>query len=398
MISDFCTGFLDFVTIRVEGGSRERFLNLCRNKGVFLKNMKLCGEVLECTLRRSQFGELRPICQICGCRVKIVKKQGMRYIAFKYRKHYSFLIGILLAALIIRGINLYLWDIALNGNSLYSDQYIDNYLTSIGIRTCMRLDLIDCNWLESKIRADFDGVTWVSVSKSGTRLTISIKENDGVVETAEEQTYSNIYAGADGTVETIIVRSGTPQVKKGDTVSEGQLLVSGEIVIADAYGVEMAVLQTNADADIYIRTTIDYNDCIYRDYRQKEYTGVTRTTYIADAFGKEITIFNHRTDDDWDLSNETLDVVLFGKIALPIKLNIVKYNQYVINDKLYTDDEMTELLREKFDLYIKNLQNGVQILDNDVKISGEGDCFRMTGTISVVAPYVRFEAEVSEAD
>jgi similar to stage IV sporulation protein len=322
----------------------------------------------------------------------------MRYIAFKYRKHYSFLIGILLAALIIRGINLYLWDIALNGNSLYSDQYIDNYLTSIGIRTCMRLDEIDCNWLESKIRADFDGVTWVSVSKSGTRLTISIKENDGVVETSEKQSYSDIYAGADGTVETIIVRSGTPQVKKGDTVSEGQLLVSGEIVIADAYGVEMAVLQTNADADIYIRTTIDYNDCIYRDYRQKEYTGVTRTTLIADAFGKEITLFNHRTEDDWDVANETLDVVLFGKIALPIKLNILKYNQYVINDKLYTDDEMTELLQERFDLYIKNLQNGVQILDNDVKITGDGDCFRMTGTINVVAPYVRYEAENSGAD
>jgi hypothetical protein len=59
---------------------------------------------------------------------------------------------------------------------------------------------------------------------------------------------------------------------------------------------------------------------------------------------------------------------------------------------------MTGLLQERFDLYIKNLQNGVQILDNDVKINSEGDCFRMTGVINVIAPFVSYDADVSEAD
>ena len=378
------------ISIMVLGDNKERFINLCRNKDVYMWDIRISEDSIICMIKRKQFASLRPICRITGCRVKIIKKQGIKYAAFKYRKHYSFIIGIVIAALIIKWINMYVWDIEFTGNSMYSDQYIDNYLASIGIENGIRIRSIDCRWLEHKIREDFDEVTWASVSLNGTRVMISLKENDGVRIQNKEEIYGDICSSDNGVVESVIVRSGTPMVKKGDEVTQGQVLVSGRIVISDAYGEEIETIDTNVDADVFIRTDIQYSDCIYRNYIDKEYTDKKRTTYTIDVYGKEITLLKHNLDDNWDIVNDEINPKLFGKISLPVRINIARYNQYITIDRLYEDEQMERILNERFDSYIKNLQNSVQILDNDVKIIKEDGYYEMSGVIHIISPSVQY--------
>ena len=80
------------------------------------------------------------------------------------------------------------------------------------------------------MREDFDEITWVAAAVKGNHLYISIKENDsfeGGIKSTEIP--ENIIASDDGTIESIITRSGTPLVKKGDNVEKGQVLVSGVV-------------------------------------------------------------------------------------------------------------------------------------------------------------------------
>ncbi len=378
------------ISIMILGDNKERFINLCRNKDVCMWNLRISDDGIICMIKRKQFAALRPICRITGCRVKILKKQGIKYAAFKYRKHYSFIIGIMIAALIIKWVNMYVWDIEFSGNNMYSDQYINNYLASIGIENGIHIRNIDCEWLEHKIREDFDEVTWASVSVSGTKVMIAIKENDGTHIQDKEEIYGDICSSDDGIVESVIVRSGTPMVKKGDEVTKGQVLVSGQIVISDAYGEQMEIIDTQVDADVLIRTEMQYNDCIYRNYKDKEYTDKKRTTYIIDAYGKEITLLKRKLDDNWDIVSDEINPKLFGKISLPVRINIVRYNQYITNDRLYEDEQMEQILNDRFDSYIKNLQNSVQILDNDVKIIKEDGYYEMSGVIHIISPSVQY--------
>lgn len=386
------------ILIAVYGECRERFINLCRNKGIYLTDIKLKDGYITCIIKREQFVQLRQVCRITGCRIRIVKKYGYKYLAFKYRKHYSFLIGILLAFIIIKWINMYVWDISYEGNNIYSEQYISSYLGSIGIETGMRISSVDCEWLEHRIREDFSEVTWASVSNHGTRIVIAIKENDGAAEIQNEYKYGDMYADIDGVIESIIIRQGTPVVKAGDNVSSGQLLVSGSVVIYDAYGAEMEMLNVPVDADIYIRTSVQYDDIIYRDYKDKEYTGKSRTEYILDMYGKEITLLKPRLSDNWDCFAEEINIKLFDKISLPVRLNRLVYNEYQISDKIYSDEQMEQILNERFDLYIKNLQNSVQILDNDVKIIKEDGYYEMAGVIHVISPSVRYGTDGGNED
>ena len=55
-------------------------------------------------------------------------------------------------------------------------------------------------------------------------------------------------------------------------------------------------------------------------------------------------------------------------------------------DYAYTDEEMEEILTERFDSYIKNLQNSVQILDKDVKIVRGDGLFEMSGSLEIISP------------
>ena len=51
---------------------------------------------------------------------------------------------------------------------------------------------------------------------------------------------------------------------------------------------------------------------------------------------------------------------------------------------------MEQILNNRFDSYIKNLQNSVQILDNDVKIIKEDGYYEMSGVIHVISPSMQY--------
>ncbi len=92
----------------------------------------------------------------------------------------------------------------------------------------MRKSRISCTELEKRIRNAFPEISWVSAELTGTRLTIHLRENDGILKAeTEPETPCELTAGTDGTVTRIIVRNGKARVKVGDTVKTGDVLVSG---------------------------------------------------------------------------------------------------------------------------------------------------------------------------
>ena len=84
------------------------------------------------------------------------------------------------------------------------------------------------------IRKKYQDITWVSAKIEGTRLYIEVQERpEGRnirrrrVRTSGCACRSDCFP--DGVVVSITTRAGTPQVLAGDTVSEGDVLVSGTV-------------------------------------------------------------------------------------------------------------------------------------------------------------------------
>lgn len=379
----FLSGYLFIMT---ENSMPERFLNLCRAKGIHTWGLKNNNGKYSFYIEVSDFKKLKDILKKTGIQLTIVKKVGLPFFMFRYRKHYSFVIGMLLSAFMIYIMSLFVWDISFDGNYIYTDNVLITYLNGNDIEAGMKMKSVDCDQIEKDIRRDFPDITWVSAEISGTRLIIHVKENDGDVIKEEDTQESDIVANRSGTVASIITRNGTPNVKPGDSVEKGTILVSGQIVLYNDSKEPIKCNYVHSDADVYINSVYEYHDELSLLHKYKVYTGQTITKDTYNIFGKQIELgVSLKRFKNYDVVTDDTILKLTDNFYLPIRTGHKVYSEYYTEDGEYTEDEVSDILCENYDLYLKKLQEkGVQIIDSSVKIEMSGDTYVMSGQVNVI--------------
>ncbi len=390
----------NYVVVCVTSDCPERFLNMCRHRNIFFWDVSKKEYGFDGKISRKDFLQLKEICYKTRSRVRIRLRRGIRFVLFKYRKHYSFLAGMCLSGLMLYACSLFAWDISFTGNSEYTDSFLAKYLSTIGVHAGMPLRDIDCSSIEHSLRSEYDNITWVSAQINGTRLIIHIKENDGAKgEPVNEEDERDIVASADGTVESIVTRKGTPLVKEGDTVKKGQVLVSGAVSIIDDAGTETEKIYTQADADIMIKTLLPYEDSLEASHEVKYYTGRKKRKLMIGLFGTDIEIgFSLQRYVNADVLTQNSVLRLTDSFFLPISLGSKDYLEYEMRTEEYEPEEAEEILYAKLNRYLKELlENKVQILDNSVKIDSNGIVYRLSGTLTASMPAFSY-APVADFD
>ena len=321
--------------------------------------------------------------------LKEKKKKGIPFIAFRYRKHYSFVAGVVLCMAFIYICSLFLFNITFSGNSNLTTPVLTRYLESIGVKNGCRTACIDCNDIEKKMREDFDEITWVAAAVKGNHLYISIKENDSFEgEIKSTEIPENIIASDDGTIESIITRSGTPLVKKGDNVEKGQVLVSGVVNICDDSGEVIAKRGVTADADVLIKTEMIYSDELSEKYENKVFTGKTRVNAVIRAGKYIISIGPGAVGLKLcDKKEDYKTLKINDDLYLPVSVGKITYYEYKPEEYTYSDEEASAVLNGRLARLLSQLnQKGVQIADERVKIFKNNDIYTCEGALILISP------------
>lgn len=100
--------------------------------------------------------------------------------------------------------------------------------------------------------------------------------------------FADLYAEKEGTIVSMVVRSGVPMVKIGDRVEVGIPLVSGEVPVYNDDETIRKYRETYADADIVIRRKENIYETLSFVREKKVYTGREKKKYVFRFFGKEI--------------------------------------------------------------------------------------------------------------
>ncbi len=167
-----------YVRMKIWGVSPERFLNLCSNKNILLWDICKDGDVYTMCISLSAFLQLRPIARKTGVRVVVLQKFGLPFLLPGLLKRKIFIAGLFLCVTFWIVSYRFVWDITLEGNYQITQEVFTDFLASLQVRVGMRKTDLDISALEKEIRRAFPEVTWTSARLSGTRLEISIKEND----------------------------------------------------------------------------------------------------------------------------------------------------------------------------------------------------------------------------
>ena len=373
-----------FVRIKIWGFAPERFLNLCSNKNILLWDIKRDGDIYYMCISLAGFRKLRPIARKTRTRVVILKRYGLPFFIPKVFSRKIFIVGLLAACFFWFYSSLYIWEINVEGNYTITDDVFYDFLKENGIKVGIRSSDIEIENLEKEIRREFEEITWTSAKLSGTSLIISIKENDALLSPMQEETPSDLYAQKEGIIISMIVRSGIPQVKIGDTVEMGSLLVSGRVPVFNEDATVRKYQYTRADADIFVERTEQVYIVLPFDYVKKIYTGREEEKKYLELWEKEF-VFGSKVDFTYyDVVTEKSEIVPLKGLTLPFSFGAYTYREYQNMECTYTLSEAEELLKQKYSLFLTDLEEkGVQIIEKNVKIDTDSGIWILQGELKV---------------
>ena len=378
-----------YLRIRVSGFSPERFMNLCSNKGILLWDIVRDKEVYSMCISLSGFRSLRPIVKKTGTRVAILERYGLPFFWQRLFAGKVFVAGLVLAVAFWLWSSLYVWDIQLEGNYQITQDMFFTFLEQNQVSIGIQKDSLDIEELEKQIRRAFPQVTWASARLVGTRLLISIKENDApiITEAPRDKVGVDLLAAYQGTVVSILVRSGVPRVAAGDVVESGAVLVEGRVPIYAEDGTVKEYHLVEADADIVLEHVRYFTARLPLDHVEKEYTGRQKQQHYLRTGSKEWRLPGERPFLIYDTVIKESRPLLFEKLSIPVYWGTITYREYRNVEYFYTTSEAEEELKEKCRIFLVSLEEkGVQIMKKNVKIEIDGASFLLTGEFLVQEP------------
>lgn len=384
-----------YLTIRVQGFSPERFMNLCSNHHLFLWNIVNYGDYYTMNISLKNFYKLKGLTRKTGTRVVITGRYGLPFLSVRMWRRRIFLAGLLGSLAFWVWMSGFIWAVEIDGNYFVTTDVFQDFLDANGIKTGVKKGEIDIETLEESIREHFDIVTWTSAKIDGTRLLIQVKENDLIkmdkggkeTEINEENTGMDLVAQKEGVIVSMVTRSGVPLVKTGAEIHKGDILVEGGVPIYNDDGTVKRYDYCVADADIMLQCIYSLTEDIDEKHEEKKYTGKEKKQPFLILGTKKISMpLLGRKFEKYDVIEEKHQLKIFKNYYLPVYIGSYLVREYEVKEEIYTKEQVKELFEGKIQKFIETLQEkGVQIIEKNVTIK------RAFGTWKMDADFLAVE-------
>ncbi len=247
--------FCGYVQVSLRGRQVNRFLNLCSRNGISLWRVSYdINRMVRVHIRLKDFYEVKPFLKKTKTHLHVIKKSGFPFWCHRHpRLKWMFLVVFCVICMSFYSLS-FVWDIQISGNEKLSTQEVLNYLEEQKIVVGIKRDEVNCTSLEHMLRKEFDQMGWVSVYMDHTSLCVEMKES--LYEEFDDYPIDDgrgyhLVANKDALIHSIVTQAGTPVIKAGMTVKQGDVLVLGQCEIFDDIGEIKDVLQVQAQASVY---------------------------------------------------------------------------------------------------------------------------------------------------
>ena len=347
--------FRGYVYVHLTGYATERFLNLCGSRNILIWNLKPTEDGYYFYISVDGYRSLKPILKKTKTKARILKKYGVPFQLFRYRKHKVFAAGIAVSAVLLFYCSGFVWNIEVKGNSYLSEETILTFLQNENAGFGVPKRNINCEELEEKLRSAYSEVIWTSVKVYGTKMTVELQENLLPEEEyeAKDDTPEDIVAKKDGVIAFMVTRTGTPLVTADMEVKKGDILVSGRAEILNDDGEVAEYIYPGADADIIAEVNFYY---------------------------------------EFDLTEHASQLHFTDNFYLPVYFETYLYEECQTEEKTYSKTEAAAIAQSRFEQYLANLEEkGIQILEKNVMIEKADQKYVVTGTVDAYESIVSYQ-------
>ena len=216
------------VWLRVTCPYPERVLNLCSARTLAFWDLVWEGaETFTCRMSRGDHRILSRAAEKLDCTIEIVRREGAPYTLAKLRHRQALAVGIAACGAAVLIGSFFVWDIQIAGNETVPREVILRSLENNGVhRGCFGFAL-NGEDIRNHVLLEIPELSWVAVNVSGCRANVEVRERRTAPKPLDRKKPCNLVARRDGLVLRVQALGGVPQVMKGMSVTEGQLLISG---------------------------------------------------------------------------------------------------------------------------------------------------------------------------
>ena len=311
-----------YIRFAARGGFSERFLNRCALDGIKLWDVEKAGDTMYGSVHVGDYRKIRPAARDSGVRMKIVRKHGVRFKVYRYRRRTGMVVGLLLFAAALFFLSGRVWTVEVKGNVVMSDSEVMEYFSSLGVRPGVRKKDIDPSAISLYILQNNSEIAWSSVNVTGSNAVIEIRETDVPDDLLDESKPYNVRASYAGQITSINTFIGTAEVERGDAVEKGDLLISGIVENQDG-----SITYKAAAGEVMARTVRTLSAEVKYENTETEYTGREKTHTYIELFGVRVPLFIGGTPDfEYELETGEDRMIIQGK-GLPFAVYTERFRE-----------------------------------------------------------------------
>lgn len=337
---------IGYVIISVEGYFLEKFINICTHRQIRLWNVKWQkNSKLLMKISIKDFRMLRPIAYRTKCRVHIIRKKGVPFIINRYKNRKAFVVGAGVCVIIFFIISSFIWDISVSGNSSISTEVIMEKLNENGIKLGALKYSINPDDAVDNMMLEIDELARISIELRGTKVNVIVNERVKPPELVKKDVPCNLVAAKDGVIYSIIAKEGLEMVKVGDTVTKGQILITGTVENKNKEAMPLLVHSMGVvKARTWYQASAKVEDVIVEAKR----TGLKKDMYSFVLFTKKFKLFHSKIPYNNSEHIEIKRKMSIGQnLALPFEMIIDRYYEYTLEQNQIDIETAKRMATEK---------------------------------------------------
>ena len=251
----FLTGY---VIIQIEGVYPERLVSLLEAAGVLLWDLRRLDErTLVCALPARDFRRLPRLRRRCRCRVHILSKGGGLYRLRGLWRRRVLILGMAATLLLALWASHRVWVVDIRDCRRMDEAVLRQALYEQGIRPGRDLRKLPLSDLADFVAAQYEELAFLELHVDGVFLRVRAKEALVEGERLDQSRPCDVVSTREGIVTKVNAYGGRAQVRVGDKVKRGQLLIAGHVTARDgsmtytthAYGEVLAAVLYRAEAE-----------------------------------------------------------------------------------------------------------------------------------------------------
>ena len=360
--------FNGYVIIKVSGLKIEKFISICMHRKLVFLDVIRNGNTIILKMPAKDFKAIRGVVRKTGCKVKILEKKGFSFWIRRYKNRKSFLVGCIVFISIFTLLWSYIWDIEIIGCT--DDAKIMKYLDDNNIKIGNIKYRIDTKKIENDIMLEFDDLAWVKTQIKGTKLIVELVNREKKPIIIDKNSPCDIIAIQDGVITKVLVKNGMENVKIGDTVLKGDVLISGIVEPKTEFGDTRIV---HAIGSVKAKTWYEETEEVCCVKTKKIYTGDVFKKYRITVFGKNIfTLSGKEKNNNYVKTNRVVKLRLPRNFILPIQIIEEKRKYYNKHQEVVTMYKARQEAKKRAtELILKRIPHDASILNQKVKYFSE---------------------------